>query len=67
MASVIELFVLFLMFSLGLLKFFNSLQHNIRLPSRNWDPCDNEFAAGVNLRRHDTLRGTVMNVMTIFL
>ena len=48
-------------------KFSNSLQHNIRPQSRNCNPCANEFVAGVNLRRHDTLRRTVMNVMTIFL
>ena len=47
-------------------KFSNSLQHNIRPLSRNCDPCATKFAAGVNLRRHDTLRRTVMNVMTIF-
>ena len=48
-------------------KFSNSLQHNIRPPSRNSNACATKFAAGVNLRRHDTLRWTVMNVMTIFL
>ena len=36
-------------------KFSNSLQHNIRPPSRNCEPCATEFAAGVNLRGHDFL------------
>ena len=68
-ASVIE----FSVWSLWVLciyvcyKFSNSLQHNIRPLSRNCNPCATEFVAGVNLRRHDTLRWTVMNVMTIFL
>ena len=37
-------------------KFSNSLQHNIRLQSRNCNLCATELAAGVNLRRHNTLR-----------
>ena len=48
-------------------KFSNSLQHNIRPPSRNCNPCAPKFAVGVNLRRHDTLRWTVINVTKIFL
>ena len=35
-------------------------------PNLNCDVCAPEFTAGVNLRRHDTLTQTVMNVMTIF-
>ena len=42
------------------------LQYNIRPPSPNCDVCAPEFAARVNLRRHDTSTRTVMNVMTIF-
>ena len=30
------------------------LQYNIRPPSLNCDVCAPEFAAGVNLRKHDT-------------
>ena len=56
MASVIEFSVC--LFSVGLFsvgnKISNSLQHNIRLPSGNCDPCATEFASGVNLKRHDT-------------
>ena len=52
---------------IGFVKFFLILlQHNIRLPSRNGNMCAHEFVARVNLRRHDTLTPTVMNVMTIF-
>ena len=68
-ASVIEFLVC--LFSVGLFsvcyKFSNSLQHNIRPPSRNCDQCATEFAVGMNLKRHDTLRRTVINVMMIFL
>ena len=53
--------------SLYVTNFLILLQHNIRPPSWNCDPCATEFASGVNLRRHDTLRQTVMTVMTIFL
>ena len=42
------------------------LQYNIRPQDPNCDVCALEFAAIVNLRRHDTLTRTVMNVMTIF-
>ena len=62
--SVGSLWVLFMYVSY---KFSNSLSHNIGPPSGNCDPCATKFAAGVNLRRHDTLRRTVRNVMTIFL
>ena len=43
------------------------LQHNIRPLSPNCNMCATEFVAGVNLKRHDTLRWAVMNVMTIIL
>ena len=48
-------------------NFLILLQHNIRPPSPNCDMCATKFAAGVNLSRHDTMRQTVMNVITIFL
>ena len=51
--------------SLYVTNFLILLQHNIRPPSPNCDMC--AIAARVNLRRHDTSRRTVMNVMTIFL
>ena len=47
-------------------NFLILLQHNIRPLSRNCDVCANEFVARVNLRRHDTLTRTVINVMMIF-
>ncbi len=47
-------------------NFLILLQYNIRPPDPNCDVCDPEFAPRVNLRRHDTLTQTVMNVMTIF-
>ena len=47
-------------------NFLILLQHNIRPLSCNCNPCATEFVVGVNLRRHDTLIPTVMNVMTIF-
>ena len=70
MASAIEFSVcLSVCLSVGSLyvtNFLILLQHNIRLLSRNCSPCAIEFAAGVNLKRHDTSTRTVMNVMTIF-
>ena len=47
-------------------NFLILLQYNIRVPYPNCNVSDPEFAPGVNLRRHDTLIRTVMNVMTIF-
>ena len=52
--------------SLYVTNFLILLQHNIRPLSQNCDMCAPEFAARVNLRRHDSLTPTVMNVMTIF-
>ena len=68
MASVIEFSVLYSLCALlgWVTNFLILLQHNIRPLSPNWDVGVPEFAAGVNLRRHDTLTQTVMNVMTIF-
>ena len=63
LASVIAFSVC--VFSVGYI-FFILLQYNIRPPSPNCDVCATEFVVGVNLRRHDTLMQTVMNVMTIF-
>ena len=70
-ASVIAfsvcLSVCFLCVLLGYVtNFLILLQHNIRLLSRNCDMCAPEFVARVNLRRHDTLTQSVMNLMTIF-
>ena len=48
------------------INFLILLQYNIRPPDPNCDVCAPEFAAGVNLRRHDTSTRTVMNVMMIF-
>ena len=43
-----------------------TLRRHDSLPDPNCDVCAPKFAAGVNLRRHDTSTRTVMNVMTIF-
>ena len=51
--------------SLCVTFFLIVLQYNIRPLDPNCDVCAPEFAAGVNLGKHDTLTGTVMNVMTI--
>ena len=51
-ASVISFSVLC---SLCVTFFLILLQYNIRLLDPNCDVCAPEFAAGVNLRRHDTL------------
>ena len=59
MASAIEFSVCLSVGSLYVTNFLILLQHNIRPPSRNCDMCATEFAAGVNLMRHDTLRRTV--------
>ena len=50
MASVIAFSVLCLYVTFFLIL----LQYNIRPPDPNCDVCAPEFAAGVNLRRHDT-------------
>ena len=42
------------------------LQYNKWQLDPNCDVCDPEFAARVNLRRHDTSTQTTMNVMMIF-
>ena len=52
--------------SLWVTNFLILLQDNIRQLSRNCGPCAIEFAAAVNLNRHDTSTQTVMNVLTIF-
>ena len=65
-ASVIAFSVCLSVCSLYVTNFLILLQHNIRPPSPNCDVCATKFVVGVNLRRHDTLTPTVMNVMTIF-
>ena len=55
MASVIAFSVLCMCALLGFVTFFLiQLQYDIRLPDPNCNVCALEFAAGVNLRRHDT-------------
>ena len=41
--------------SLCVTFFLILLQHNIRLSDPNYNVCGLEFAAGVNIRRHNTL------------
>ena len=65
-ASVIEFSMCVSVCSLYVTNFLILLQHNIRLPSRNCGLCAIEFAAGMNLKTHDTSTQTVMNVMEIF-
>ena len=55
MASVIAFSVCLSVCSLCVTNFLIPLGHNIRPPSPNCDVCAHEFAARVNLRRHDTL------------
>ena len=63
--SVLCMYVTFFLI-LYVTYFLILLQYNIRPPDPNCDVCDPKFVVGVNLRRHDTLTRTVMNVMTIF-
>ena len=61
-ASVIEISVLCMCVLCGhITNFLILLRYDIRPPSPNCNVGGPELAAGVNLRRHDTLRRTVMN------
>ena len=56
-ASVIGFSVLYSLFLCSLFSatfFLILLQYNIRLPDPNYNVCDLEFLARVNLRRHNT-------------
>ena len=64
--SVLCLFSVTFFLILYVIFFLILLQYDIRPPDPNCDVCAPEFAARVNLRRHDTLTRTAMNVMMIF-
>ena len=52
MASAVEFSVTMSVCSLYVTNFLILLQHNIWLPSRDFNECTIKFAAGVNLKTH---------------
>ena len=63
--SVCVCVCMFSLCSLYITNFLILLQHNIRPLSCDCSPCTIKFMASVNLKTHNTLTQTVMNVLPI--